>query len=217
MQKVPESIEQASYIQLLNLSGNNLTSLPERIGQLSNLVELNLSSNDLTDLPMSLLQLPYLTRIDLRGNANLGLQPELLSAHLTRESGKKGGYSAKDLLSYYFSTRDGRPLNEAKLILVGRGGAGKSSLVDRLLSGKFDSHKPATEGITISHWKISLANHEIVRFNIWDFGGQEIMHATHQFFLTERSLYFRCLADVRKCQSDAEYWLKFQVSATNHL
>jgi len=25
--------------------------------------------------------------------------------------------------------------------------------------------------------------------NIWDFGGQEIYHATHQFFLTHRSLY----------------------------
>ena len=25
--------------------------------------------------------------------------------------------------------------------------------------------------------------------NIWDFGGQEIYYATHQFFLTKRSLY----------------------------
>ena len=28
------------------------------------------------------------------------------------------------------------------------------------------------------------------RINIWDFGGQEIYYATHQFFLTKRSLYF---------------------------
>jgi hypothetical protein len=27
------------------------------------------------------------------------------------------------------------------------------------------------------------------RVNIWDFGGQEIYHETHQFFLTKRSLY----------------------------
>jgi internalin A len=30
--------------------------------------------------------------------------------------------------------------------------------------------------------------------NVWDFGGQEIMHATHQFFLTRRSLYLLVLS-----------------------
>ena len=28
-----------------------------------------------------------------------------------------------------------------------------------------------------------------VKINIWDFGGQEILYATHQFFLTQRSIY----------------------------
>ena len=45
--------------------------------------------------------------------------------------------------------------------------------------------------------------------NIWDFGGQEIMHATHQFFLTKRSLYLLVL-DARLTQEEnrVEYWLK---------
>ena len=30
---------------------------------------------------------------------------------------------------------------------------------------------------------------EKIKLNVWDFGGQEIYHATHQFFLTKRSLY----------------------------
>jgi GTPase SAR1 family protein len=39
------------------------------------------------------------------------------------------------------------------------------------------------------------------RVNIWDFGGQEIYHQTHQFFLTERSLY-ALVADTRTENTD---------------
>ena len=45
--------------------------------------------------------------------------------------------------------------------------------------------------------------------NIWDFGGQEIMHATHQFFLTQRSLYLLVINGREGGEdADAEYWLK---------
>src|SRR5712692_6597338 len=41
------------------------------------------------------------------------------------------------------------------------------------------------------------------------FGGQEIMHATHQFFLTERSVYLLVLNGREGGEdADAEYWLK---------
>jgi len=45
--------------------------------------------------------------------------------------------------------------------------------------------------------------------NMWDFGGQEIMHATHQFFLTKQSIYLLVL-DSRLTQEEnrVEYWLK---------
>jgi small GTP-binding protein len=50
---------------------------------------------------------------------------------------------------------------------------------------------------------------EPVKLNIWDFGGQEIQHSTHQFFLTTRSLYL-LVVDARKGDqlSNIEYWLK---------
>jgi internalin A len=34
-----------------------------------------------------------------------------------------------------------------------------------------------------------LSNGRTFRLNAWDFGGQQIYHATHKFFLTKRSLY----------------------------
>ena len=53
------------------------------------------------------------------------------------------------------------------------------------------------------------AEGEQVRLNVWDFGGQEIMHATHQFFLTKRSLYLLVL-DARQgeIEGNIHYWLK---------
>ncbi|MBI4662224.1 MAG: TIR domain-containing protein [Verrucomicrobia bacterium] len=49
-----------------------------------------------------------------------------------------------------------------------------------------------------------------MRLHVWDFGGQEIQHATHQFFLTERSLYLVVLNGRAGAEDEeAEYWLKF--------
>src|SRR5262249_6724204 len=43
----------------------------------------------------------------------------------------------------------------------------------------------------------------------WDFGGQEIMHATHQFFLTTQSLYLIVLnGRAGSAEADANYWLQ---------
>lgn len=101
-----------------------------------------------------------------------------------------------------------RPLSEAKLILVGFGAVGKTSLVNRLVHKKFNSDEKITEGIQITPWQVRLNDTEDVRLHIWDFGGQEIMHSTHQFFLTERSLYLLVLNGRQGHEdSDAEYWL----------
>ncbi len=44
---------------------------------------------------------------------------------------------------------------------------------------------------------------------MWDFAGQEITHATHQFFLTERSVYLLVLDGRSDTQDgDAEYWMR---------
>ncbi len=114
------------------------------------------------------------------------------------------------ILDYYFRIFAAqRPLNEAKLILVGRGGVGKTSLVKKLLFNNFNEHETKTEGIAISEWHLTLHDSETIRLNLWDFGGQEIMHATHQFFLTQRSLYLLVLEGRQGGEdADAEYWLK---------
>src|SRR4029077_18310295 len=46
-----------------------------------------------------------------------------------------------------------RELNEGKLILVGRGAVGKTSLVRRLIDDEFDARESKTEGIKIDVWR----------------------------------------------------------------
>jgi len=104
-------------------------------------------------------------------------------------------------------------LNEAKLILVGRGAVGKTSIVQRLVDDRFDPNEKKTEGIQITEWPLRLHDYEDIQLHIWDFGGQEIMHATHQFFLTQRSLYLLVLNGREGGEdADADYWLKLITS-----
>jgi internalin A len=117
-----------------------------------------------------------------------------------------------------FAALKGRPLNEAKVLVVGEPEAGKTRLIGWLMTGK-DPGKPKwTRGVKIGHWPIPLtdnpqaANGEDdthITAHVWDFGGQEIMQSTHQFFLTERSLYILVLdARHNEDQSRVRHWLE---------
>jgi internalin A len=215
LSQLPESLGQLSQLQQLDLDGNQLTAVPEALGQLSQLQQLDLNGNQLTAVPETFQHLTSLQEFYLHGNEALGLPMEVLG--LTRQDVlQKQAQPAKpsDILEYYFRVWGGRrPLNEAKLILVGRGAVGKTSIVQRLVDNQFDTNEKKTEGIQITEWPPRLHDHEDVRLHIWDFGGQEIMHATHQFFLTQRSLYLLVLNGREGGEdADADYWLKLITS-----
>jgi internalin A len=217
---LPEAIGQLTQLTTLDVSGNQLTAVPDAIGKLTKLTTLNISINRLNSLSECLRDIVSLRGLYLHGNDALGMPIEVLgpaTITLSRPIDSWSYYSAlqktpanaADILDYYFRTRGGaRPLNEAKLILVGFGGVGKTSLVNRLVDDSFDRDERKTEGIRITQWPIRLSDQEDVRLHIWDFGGQEIMHSTHQFFLTQRSLYLLVLNGRQGHEdADAEYWL----------
>ncbi len=81
--------------------------------------------------------------------------------------------------------------------------------MNRLVHQRFHPGEERTEGIEVTSWPVTLPGNEQVRLNVWDFGGQEIMHATHQFFLTTRSLYVVVLSGrAGSADTDADYWLR---------
>ena len=101
---------------------------------------------------------------------------------------------------------DGRRLNEVKVIFLGEASAGKTSLVKRLLGDPFDAKESQTHGIRIRKAPFIMDDGDQVTAHLWDFGGQEVMHATHQFFLSQRSVYVLLLNS--RNDDQAEKWLK---------
>ncbi|WP_434684524.1 leucine-rich repeat domain-containing protein [Pseudanabaena minima] len=196
---IPDAISQLANLTTLNLSRNQITAIPDAISQLANLTSLNLSRNQITAIPDAISQLANLTSLDLSNNP-LPIPPEILED--TENPAAIIGYWQK------LKQSERKPLNEAKVILIGHGAVGKTSLVRQLIDRNFKPDEIKTEGIDIRAWQIK-AREENVKLRVWDFGGQEIMHATHQFFLTERSLYLLVL-NARKDEgnNDVEYWLK---------
>jgi internalin A len=96
-------------------------------------------------------------------------------------------------------------LNELKIIFLGEGAAGKTSLIRRLRKEPFDPKESQTHGIRIRKTCFEIENESIDAY-LWDFGGQEVMHATHQFFLSQRCIYVLVLNS--RTDDKAEYWLK---------
>ena len=198
LSELPAEITQLANLTTLHLSGIQLSELPAEITQLANLTTLVLSRNQLIELPVEITQLANLTTLDLEGNP-------LKSPPL--EIAKQGIEAIFEYLRQL--QKKETPVNEAKLILVGQGDVGKTCLAKRLIYDEFIEDK-TTEGIDILKWSITAPTNikEEIKLNVWDFGGQDIYHATHQFFLTKRSVYL-LVWNARKSRDYEHiyYWL----------
>ncbi len=208
LNSLPPEFGKLTNLQILDLRNNQLSSLPPEFGQLTNLQTLGLRNNQLSSLPPEFVQLTNLQTLDLRRNP-LPIPPEILgSKNLSEGSG-----DVNEILDFYFRVQDPKetePFYEAKFLIIGEGGAGKTSLAKKIADENYKLHQPdekSTQGIDVIQWHFTQPNGKDFRVNIWDFGGQEIYHQTHQFFLSKRSLY-ALVADTRKENTDFYWWLK---------
>ncbi|MEJ6480822.1 COR domain-containing protein [Nostoc punctiforme UO1] len=194
---LPEAIARLQQLTALGLSRNQLTTLPEAIARLQKLTYLGLADNQLTTLPEAIARLQQLTELDLSDNPIEKPPPEIV---------KQGIEAIRD----YFRQLQAEGtdyLCEAKLLIIGEGGAGKTTLAKKIEDQNYQlREEDSTKGIEVIRWDFPMKDGREFRVNIWDFGGQEIYHATHQFFLTKRSLYV-LVADTRKEDTDFYYWL----------
>ncbi|NEQ58292.1 MAG: GTPase [Moorea sp. SIO4A1] len=194
---VPESIGKLTNLTELNLRTNNLKKIPESINQLILLTQLDLSFNQLITVPESITKLSNLTKLDLRDNPLENIPIEIAEKDI------------EAIRDYFRQLKEGEDyIYEAKLLIVGEGCAGKTTLAKKIENPDYQlqENEKSTEGIDIIQWTFPLEDGRDFRVNIWDFGGQEIYHATHQFFLTKRSLY-TLVADTSKEDTDFDYWL----------
>ncbi len=119
------------------------------------------------------------------------------------------------LWAYLRSLENAEPLYEAKLVLVGEGNVGKTTLL-KALKGKAgeapQEHEPTTHGVEIDIHGLRLPhpaqNGVEIQLNAWDFGGQDVYRVTHQFFFSRRSLYLLVWEPRRGVQQgQVEDWL----------
>ncbi len=101
-----------------------------------------------------------------------------------------------------------QPLNRVRTIFIGYGEAGKTSLI-RALHGEevVQGNEAMTPGIEIREWMGAGGG---LTTHFWDFGGQVVAHATHQFFLRSSCLYVLVLSARAEINANeqAEYWLQ---------
>jgi GTPase SAR1 family protein len=208
-------LEQFINLEILYFDNNQLRDISRLMG-LSKLRELDLRDNLISELPREIVDL----RMEIRWRRDTPVMTRYYDGILLEDNPLerppievvKQGREA--VLNYFkeLEAKDTDYLYEAKLLLVGEERAGKTSLAEALTNPDYVfKEKESTHGIEIIKWIID--NEEIglaknFRLNIWDFGGQEIYHSTHQFFLTKRSIYFlvtEARKDVR--HEDFYYWL----------
>ena len=181
LREVPRSLGKLNHLRGLNLDSNQLREVPESLGNLTQLQWLNLNSNQLREIPISLIKLKHLQLIKLDDNP---LNPELAAAYAQGLDAVKAYLQAK--------AQEQIILNEAKLIFIGEGEVGKTSLLGALRGDEWVENRPTTHGVEVDIKSLVITNPENnteIILNGWDFGGQNIYRHTHQIFFTSPAIY----------------------------
>jgi internalin A len=302
LNRIPVDISDLSYVLDIDISHNNFWTFPKEIGVLENLQYLNFSYNNLIDIYFEYGLQYNMRELDISNNL-LNFVPEELD-YLNNEVNiffKNNPFLdnlppeliENDNLSYIRFYQDSlrtaenkTRLFETKILLVGRGDVGKTTILNKLVDKDFVvkiGREASTHGINIKSYTENVfypacyphynkiidgenlhimleidketedmdedlkdSNLEIYEFihvadyydgmdmpldliignepwieydskiyfekeikvNVWDFGGQEMLYSTHQFFLTKRSIYI-FVWDPRtdNDEENFEYWL----------
>ncbi|XP_022107622.1 leucine-rich repeat serine/threonine-protein kinase 1-like isoform X2 [Acanthaster planci] len=221
-------------LNALSVANNMIGEVPSDIQYLTKLSSLKLNGNEkISTLPP---ELGRLNMYDLKVDGCRLTEP-LASMFKTE--------LVKDILGYLRSILDdAKPYTRMKLMFVGKACIGKTTLLNELrkdgvgstssvpetfaerqgntsiggktLRGKYLS----TVGVDVSEWTYNKKRSKYgkVTFSTWDFGGQEEFYATHQYFLTKRSLYLVLfkITDGMKSINQIQQWLvNIQARAPN--
>jgi len=205
-----------SKLELIDLSQCQLKqiTLPEK--NLPELKYLYLRENELVDLTLITW---FFTQkdvaVDFVITENKGLQTP--PAEIVGQ-GKGAVVRYFELLKKEQET-DEKPqyLFEVKMLVIGEGGTGKTTLIKKLQNEQsaLPKDEDTTIGIDIDKWTFPLDLHMFrhlkdlsqteMHVNCWDFGGQKVYHGTHQIFFGENSLYV-LVSDTREQKTDFSYW-----------
>ncbi|XP_065915801.1 leucine-rich repeat serine/threonine-protein kinase 1-like [Dysidea avara] len=168
----------APKLEILDISFNQLHTVPDCVCSFLALTTLNIAYNStILTLPNQLGQLKNLHDLNLEGLNDLNHPPKNYRA------------STDDCIQYLNSQlRNAHEYLHMKLMVLGKPGVGKSTIVARLLSKQISNESCS---IVISKWKHTpqSSGKRTFNFRIWDFTNQEGYDATYHCFLSKRSMY----------------------------
>ncbi len=170
----------------LDVSKNQIRSM-EPLVELPNIAQIDLRENQIAEVAVELIERRSVESLSISGN------PLNISVELYGDA--SGVQTLTTLRDYYRSLARGVIKNDqAKLVIVGNGRVGKTSVVTRLIDDEFDPDQPSTHGIQLRHWELQgVAQDRLdgqpLKVDVWDFGGQDIYHATHRLFMKTRALF----------------------------
>ncbi|MCJ7604214.1 MAG: leucine-rich repeat domain-containing protein [Desulfobulbaceae bacterium] len=178
-------LEKLTGLQTLYLSSNQLSDI-SILEKLTGLQTLDLSSNQIRELPSFLIKFLRLGRLVLQGNPISNVPAEIFDDSWDCLPGVRNYFQAL--------AKGGTPNNEVKLLLLGNGRVGKTSLIMALLDRIFVENVNSTDKIQMRFWEMTGMKPEILKgnplqINIWDFGGQEIYYTIHRLFLRTKALF----------------------------
>ena len=188
----------APNLKNLDIGRNQFHIVPNCVCSFIGLTTLNIAFNtEILALPNELGRLKNLVNLNLDGINNLIYPPR--SVRVT----------TADCIRYLNSKlRSSCGFYHMKLMVLGKCGSGKSTMVARLCDEQHSNE--TTTGIDVTEWKYSPSyNRKTFHFSIWDFASKEVYYATHQCFLSKRSLYLLVwnITEGDKGVDDLKPWL----------
>jgi Leucine-rich repeat (LRR) protein len=179
-------------IRNLNLSNNQFVSVKDFIylGKMERIEVLDISNNKIKHLKPLAQGFPINFKLITDGNPIEDIPKEIVAS---------GNFN--EIRAFFRLPTDqiSEHIAEIKLILVGNSTSGKTTLSRILRNKVFQANEPSTHGIQINQWRINKRDifdadlypdaPEKIMVNIWDFGGQEYYHGTHQLFLDNNAIY----------------------------
>ena len=220
--KIPKIPEWSVSLLILDLSYNRLNNLPDS-AVASGLEQLNISHNQFHTIPICVCSFICLTTLNIAYNSGIrALPPELSQlknlSSLTLDGLNNLKYPPKKecvttakcirFLSSQLHTK--REYYHMKLVLLGKKGVGKSTLVARLLDEQIS--KWTMHSLNVYKWEYAPSfNEKIFYFTFWDFIGQEeVCNIICPCFLSKRSLFLLVwdVTDGYSGVAELKLWLK---------
>ena len=209
MTEVPDCLTLLDTLEELDLSDTSISLLPSGIGSMRKLRRVGLRNLKLETLPMDILDLPLKfvedgrEGIDVRGLKVSDM--ERLDILFVSRPMTKAWFAERDRINktnlrlsdnvkkstVQETVAKERPIDEVKVVFLGDAEVGKTLTIQRVLLGGApveEYHSEATRGIVIEKKTIKVHDRDI-KLRLWDFGGQDIYHAMHRLFFTNRTIY----------------------------